>query len=678
MHQGHSFFGKILLPFSIGIWVLRETENTKLNLLVQFFTFFLIFLLLIISVLYKPLKVYNYKWSIAILVNISFLFLGSFWYVNANQTTNFNNFSCNQADFLRISVAGEPQQQGSILRFTARVHTAYTADQKREVTGNILVSLPSGLHHPVKIHYGEVYFIPANYKAVEPPHNPAEFDFKSWLALQNINHQVFLQAHELISSKEDKGLALVRFALDLRKRQVSIYRKLIKDDNAFAVAATLILGYRSDLNAETLAAYSKTGTIHALSVSGMHVGIIYMVLNWLLGWMDRKLILRWTKVAILLILIWFYTLLTGYSASVLRSAVMLSMFILAKSVHRNADSYHILYFSAFCLLLCNPFLVWDVGFQLSYMAILGLIYLQPKLEKLITFKAYWLKKLWSLITVSVAAQIFTYPLSCYYFHQFPVYFILSNLFITIPVILLMYTGIILLMFRLYWISPLFEWLIIFMNRGLEKIAGLPYSSIHPIWYSKTELILLCLFLFFLFAAFSQKNKHLFAVSLGLFCGFQVLLIYDKIKAAKQQKIILFTLKRNYGAAFISSSKAVLVTDLKPADKAFKFHIQPALDELKIRKITCLKWNESIHTGDLVIKEHQLRFRNFTVLLVDSAFNYQRIGNKPLFDAIWIHKSARVKIEELRQDIGFNSIWTAARNRNFVIQPEGIIELNSPE
>ncbi|MGY0037282.1 ComEC/Rec2 family competence protein [Pedobacter sp. NJ-S-72] len=383
--------------------------------------------------------------------------------------------------------------------------------------------------------------------------------------------------------------------------------------------------------------------------------------------MDRKSILRWIKVIILLALIWFYALLTGYSPSVLRSAVMLSMFILAKAVHQDTDSYHILYFSAFCLLLYNPFFLWDVGFQLSYLSILGLIYLQPKLEKLITFRSFWLKKLWSLISLSVAAQVFTYPLSCYYFHQFPVYFIISNLFIALPVILLMYIGITLLMFRLYWLSPLFEWLIIFMNRGLEKIAGLPYSSINSIWYTKTELVLLCLFLFFLFAACSQKNKYLLVLSLLLFSCFQGLLAYDKIKTGQQQKIILFALNRNYAVAFISQKKAVLVTDLKPGDKTFSFHIQPALDQLKIRKITCLKWNESISMNGLIIKEHQLVFRNFRVLLLDTTLNNQKIRNKPIFDAVWIHRNAKVKISDLRQDISLKKIWVDASNKNYAIQ-----------
>lgn len=670
-----SIFGRILLPFCIGLWVLHVADNTKLNLLVLIFSILLFILLLIISFLYRLLKVYHYKSLLPILINLFFFSLGLLWYSNANLLGNLNNFSYNQADFLRISIADEPQQHGSVLRFKAKVMASYTGHQKRETSGYLLVALPSDSAHPIPLHYGENYFIPAHYKIVAAPCNPAEFDFKFWLAMQNIHHQIFLQPGELIAAKAQTGMLLISFALALRKSQVDIYRKLLKDNNAFAVASTLILGYRADLSAETLSAYSKTGTIHALSVSGMHVGIIYLVLNWALGWMDRKVWLKWSKVLLLLILIWGYTILTGCSASVLRSAIMLSIFIFAKAVHHQANSYQVLYFSAFCLLLYNPFFFWDVGFQLSYLAVLGLIYLQPKLEQLINFKSFWLRKLWSLISLSIAAQLFTFPLSSYYFHQFPVYFILSNLFIVLPVTLLMYIGILLLMFRLYWIAPLFEWLIIFMNRGLEKIAALPYSSINVIWFTKIELILLCLFLLLLCIALQQKNKYYFALSLLSSGCFQVMLVKDELNTARQQKIIPFTLTRNYAVAFISSAHAVLITDLQPADQVFKFHIQPALDQLKVRKITCLKWAGTCNTKNLKLKEHQLVFRNFRILLLDSTFNNRIIKGRPVFDLIWVHGEPQLKMAELRTAIAFQKIWIDATNSNHSIRRHQLDTIN---
>ena len=662
-----AFFGRILLPFCIGIWVLRGTVYTKLNLPALQITILLIILLLIFNLLYRLLKVYHHKGLIGILINLFFFWLGIQVYQQADEAQNSNNFSRLPAEFMKVAVSSEPQQQGSILRFKARVMNVYTAHQKQRASGTILITIRLASSRLAAPLYGEVYLIPANYHRVEPPYNPAEFDFRSWLAMQHIHYQIFLPPEELILLQQTSGTTLIGFALKLRKQQVNLYRHLIKDDDAFAVASTLILGYRTDLNAETLAAYSKTGTIHALSVSGMHVGIIYFVLNWLLGWMNSKRFMKWIKVIFILCTIWFYALLTGYSASVLRSAIMLSVYILSKAIHRETDSYHILFLSAFCLLFYNPFLLWDAGFQLSYMAVLGLIYLQPKLQRLVNSRYQSVQKLWNLISVSVAAQVFTFPLSCYYFHQFPVCFIISNLFITLPVILLMYIGISLLIFHLYWISPLFEWLIVLMNHGLEKIAALPYSGINAIWLSITGLILLYLFLFFLFLSLTYQKKHLLAIALLSLSCLQVIRINDKIALRHQQKIILFSLNRNYATGFINAEHAILITDLKTEDKAFKFHIQPALDQAGVRSVLCIPWNTTIHQYGLTIKDHQLVFGNFRVLLLDSSFNRQRIKHKPRFNAVWIHGSPQIRMDELRQDLSFNKLWIDATNKSYAIQ-----------
>ncbi|MBB6502123.1 ComEC/Rec2 family competence protein [Pedobacter cryoconitis] len=667
MQNTTAVFGRILLPFCIGIWVLQGTDYTKLNLPALQITIILIILLLIFNLLYRLLKVYNHKQLIGVLINLLFFTFGIQTYQRADETQNSNNFSRSPAEFLKISISSEPQQQGSMIRFKASVMNVYTVNKKQRSSGTILVTIRSASFHPTVPHYGEVYLIPAAYRAIEPPYNAAEFDFRYWLAMQHIHYQIFLLPEELIPLQQYSGTALIGFALKLRKQQVNQYRRLIKNDDAFAVASTLILGYRADLNAETLAAYSRTGTIHALSVSGMHVGIIYFVLNWLLGWMNSKRFMKWVKVILVLCTIWFYTLLTGYSASVLRSAIMLSVYVLGKAIHQETNSYHILFFSAFCLLFYNPFLLWDVGFQLSYMAVLGLVYLQPKLQQLVSSRYQLVQKLWNLISISIAAQVFTFPLSCYYFHQFPVYFIISNLFITLPVILLMYIGIFLLIFHLYWISPLFECLIILMNRGLEKIAALPYSGISAIWLSRTGLVLLCSFLFFLFFSLTYKKKHFLAISLLSLASLQGIRINDKIIARHQQKIILFSLNRNYAAGFINGEHAILVTDLKTGDKAFKFHIQPALDQSGIRSVICIPWNTTIHQYGLTINEHQLVFGNYRVLLLDSSFNGQRIKLRPLFNAVWIHGNPRIKMDEFRQDVSFNKLWIDATNKSYAIQ-----------
>ncbi|WP_254070877.1 ComEC/Rec2 family competence protein [Pedobacter sp. L105] len=651
----------------MGIWVLRDVRFTKLNLLLLSSTIFIFTLLLIINYLYVSLKVYHYKRIIAILVYLLFFSLGGLWCFRHTTTQNPSCFSHTKAAFLKISVADEPQQHGTVLRFKAKVWYNYGTMKKRPSTGFLLVTIRLNSLHRDNPKYGEVYLIPAHYTPIDPPCNPGEFDFRFWLANQHVEHQIFLQPEELVPDGEYKGSSLIAFALKLRQQQTEVYRKLIKNDAAFAVASALILGYRAELDAETLSAYSSTGTIHALSVSGMHVGIVYLVLQAALSWMNRKRMLKVAKLLLLLVTIWFYTLLTGYSASVLRSAIMLSLFIIAKHMGKNAGGDHVLYISAFCLLLYDPFLLWDAGFQLSYMAVLGLIWLEPKIRTLMSFKWRWLQKLWSLIAVSIAAQILTFPLSSYYFHQFPVYFILSNLFITLPVAILMYSGLAILLFHLYWLTPAFEWLILFMNKGLAAIALLPYSSIGGIELNKTELVLLYLFLLLCCHGLLHRRKAFVFTALVLLTCLQGLRARDKIISLKQKEIILFSLKKNYAVAFVCARTAILVTDLKPADRDFKVHLQPALDERKISTVTCLPWNSSHRFRYFNIQNHQLYFRNFRILLIDSSFNRKKLNRKLVVDAVWLHGSPKVKPSELKQEISFRELWIDASNKNYVLK-----------
>ena len=195
---------------------------------------------------------------------------------------------------------------------------------------------------------------------------------------------------------------------------------------AIAVASTLILGYKADLSNDVLQAYSKTGTIHVLSVSGAHVAILLILLSFGFSFLDRFKYGRLIKAILIILIIWYYSLLTGFSPAVCRAAVMISMVIIGKTYSRHISILNILAISAFFLLLYDPLFITDVGFQLSYLTVLGLIVLQPIVYKWVHLENKWADKLWALCSVSIAAQVITFPLSIYYFHQFPVYFLISN------------------------------------------------------------------------------------------------------------------------------------------------------------------------------------------------------------------------------------------------------------
>jgi competence protein ComEC len=581
-------FVRILFPYIAGILLAYPFASIQLLKWCAATSLIMLAFHTLINIFYVKLKVYRHKAAVGSLFFIFWFTAGLFCCLFHLEAINANHFSKTKYDCLKIRIAEEPQLKNNIISFKAEAQKAYFKEKghqlNRDICGKLLIALSAQKSGTLNLTYGEEFVIRAKVKIIEPPSNPGEFDYKCWLSMQQINHHAFLKNKDIIAVHHNSGNPLNSFAIKFRAEQVAFYQRVLSSKDNFALASTLILGYKSDLSKETLAIYSKTGTIHALSVSGMHVGLVYFVLNWALQFMDRKKVLKVIKVSLLLISVWFYALITGFSPSVLRSVVMITVFIIASSFVRKPNNYNIIAFAAFCLLLYNPFLLWDIGFQLSFLAILGLIMFQPKIENCWIIENRYMGKLWSAIAASLSAQLATFPLTIYYFHQFPVYFLLSNIFIMIPAALIMYSGIVLLLFRLSSLAPVFEWLINFTNKGLEFISQMPYANISGIWINKAELLLLSGSLALSIMALYFRQKHLLLVSFILLLVFQSLLTFDHLTYIKQRKTICFRIRKTIISARLNGETATLISREKPLEKDFNYFIKPGLEQFGIRYI----------------------------------------------------------------------------------------------
>ncbi|WP_410221418.1 ComEC/Rec2 family competence protein [Pedobacter sp.] len=651
----------------LGIITAYYTQNNAV-LIFSFYALLSSFLvLLILNILYIKFRIWKHKILIGGLLTICLFFTGSTLCLLKTDFLKDAYFTKQQFKALRIYISSEPQLNHDILRFEAEVTGGIKAKTLYPVTGKLLVALKTDSTQSVGLNYGDELLIEPIYTPVEPAYNPAEFDFKAWLAARNIYQQVFINQNKIVKLPSNAANPLLKYAINLRQKQVDFYRKVIKNDEAFAVASTLILGYRANLSQETLSAYSKTGTIHALSVSGMHVGIIYIMINILLLRFSKNT--RWMiiiKLVLTITLIWYYALITGLSASVLRSAIMLSAVIFSKQLKRHINSYNVLAFTAFILLIFDPFLIWDVGFQLSFLAVLGLIALQLPIYRSLFFKNYFLDKIWATSAVSMSAQITTLPLSIYYFHQFPVYFIISNLFIVIPVILIMYIGLAMLIFKISWAAPIFEYIITFTNEGLKWIADLPFSGLTSIFIERWQVWALSLFIIFISIGLIQKKARPVICALCLLLCFQIGDAHQKMLAEKQRKIIFFTLRKNYAAAFINSKEAILVTDLNPLEKNYLFFVKPALEQYRVNEIKFINWKTDTATKYLIKSNHQITFYDKSLILIDSDFNHKKIKNEIPFNYVWLHQNPKVDISTLHEQLKASTLLIDATNKDFKI------------
>ncbi len=666
MFKAEYIFARILLPFIIGIGVFYFFPAEKMILFLAIASAVIFLSVLFINITYKKFDAYKFKGVTGISILLFFFFLGALLSVLNNETLKPDYFAKKNYKILKIWVNDEPEQTDDILRFKARVVSGYENSKQIRLSGQLLLALKVDSITPIQLKYGDELVVSAKYLEVEPPYSPAEFDFKRWLASQNIYQQTFINQNHVLKTNRNIGNRIIKFALDLREKQVAKYRKIINDDEAFAVASTLILGFRADLSKETLTAYSKTGTIHALSVSGSHVGIIFLLLEFCLAFLNKRRSLKIFKFILICSLIWSYALITGLSPSVVRAAIMITIFITAKNFARNKNSYNTLAFAAFCQLVYNPFLIWDVGFQLSYLSVFGLIYLQPKIYKWIYVKNKRLNKIWELTALSLSAQLVTFPLCIYYFHQFPVYFLLGNLFIAIPLFIIMVLGIFVLVPLIDRLSPIFEWIIVSTNTVLKWISNLPFSTVSSVWMNLIELILLSLALAFFVYSLAKYHKRCLIISLISYIIYSALIVYKDWTAIHQKKIILFTLRKNYAAAFITGRDAVLVTDLTEVDKNYLFFVAPALEQSQIKKVDFINLKMDTILRHFIKKDNQIVFNDYNILLINEQMNYKKLAVIGKFKSIWLTGNHKFKLENLPNGLEYEDIIIDATNKDYKI------------
>ena len=335
------------------------------------------------------------------------------------------------------------------------------------------------------------------------------FALRRWRHLQNIVIALSfmllgactLQLSNNNAHSESGPSPIVVKAQEWRNHLLRNFHDLKADDDQYAVLAAMTLGDKSAMTKATRELYSKTGASHVLALSGLHLGIIYMLLSYLMP--GRR---RWWGRLLLVLAIWAFALLTGLSTSLVRSATMISLYAVFSVRGGRMSSINVLAFAALVMLLINPRTLFDIGFQLSFMAVLAILLVMPLTEHFVS--AEYLQKhplirwLWGMVAVSTAAQIGVAPLIAYYFGRFSTYFLLTNL-IVIPAVTVILYGT-LLFFITSWtaIGMALLWIVAMLNRLLEWTARLPLASIDGLHPSAFQVVLIyavfaCIYLFLL-------------------------------------------------------------------------------------------------------------------------------------------------------------------------------------
>ncbi|MFZ5970685.1 MAG: ComEC/Rec2 family competence protein [Bacteroidota bacterium] len=540
-------------------------------------TLFLLYLLLWKVRAQEPLKV------LAGAVGLALLFLMG--YLNVLRQTESRQprhlvHVHGPVEYYEAVVVRYAEEREKSWKLEAKVKSIKSGDDWEDATGRLLLYFPKK-EFPQPFQYGDVLLIKGAPQLLTPPANPAEFDYKRFLTFKNIHHQHFVRATAVKWVTNEAPYFWLKYAYGIRNAALLQLKSVVAGEREQAIAAALVLGVTDGLDNELLHAYAATGAMHVLAVSGLHVGIIYLMLLAVLKPLNKRQWGKWALALISIAVLWLYAFVTGLSPSVLRAVTMFSFVAIARPAQAGTNIYNTLAASAFCLLLYDPYLIMSVGFQLSFLAVLGIVAIQPMIYQWWEPSSWLLEKVWSITCVSIAAQIATFTLGLLYFHQFPNYFLFSNLFVIPGSFVVLLSGLVVLLAG--WVAPVMQlagWVLTgaikVMNYLVFAVEALPFSLVENIYITTFQCWLLMLAIGeFLVMLATRRIGYFYLSSIFVF-AFAIADWQHVATEVDRQKFTVYRVAGHTAIDFVERGKSVFYADslLQNDAERIRFHIRP--------------------------------------------------------------------------------------------------------
>ncbi|MCF6306528.1 MAG: ComEC family competence protein [Flavobacteriaceae bacterium] len=425
--------------------------------------------------------------------------------------------------------------------------------------GKILLNIKKdSLNSPLII--DAVLLISSTLHLINSPLNPHQFDYSKYMKTLGVYHQSRITNIDILHKFEGKS-TLRGTAEKARNLIINKLKESPITPDELSIIQALILGQRKDISKEMFSEYAAAGAIHILAVSGLHVGIVFFILQFLFSpfkyFKKGKIIIP----IMIVICLWGFAFITGLSPSVLRAVTMFSFFAFAKMINRDTNSINTMFLSYFVLLLVNPMWLFHVGFQLSYLAVFFILWILPMLNRMYYPTNYFLKKGWGILTVTIAAQIGIIPLSLFYFHQFPGLFFLTNIVILPFLGIVLGFGIFVITLALLnalpdWIAIAYNYIIKGLNWFVNWIANQESFLIQDIHFSSEKAIFSYVFIIFTLLIWKNKKPKYILYSLASLVILIGIFIFDNYSNAENQ-LIIFQKSRQTLIGYKNGSKLQL-------------------------------------------------------------------------------------------------------------------------
>lgn len=575
-------FIRIVIPIIIGIGI-----NLFFPIPIITISVLLSISLLTLFIIWKVFHYQFYNNVFGVFFNASLLLSGIALHSSHNHLNYQTHYTKTYGEYLVVEINEPGQMRKNSIKCKANVLQVISQGKSIPVDGNLMIYFEKDSTILAQLKYGTRIIIKNTSQEIKGPQNPYEFNYKRYLAFNQIYRQAYITKNNFALIDQLGGNILWKIAYQAQAFFNVSLLKYVQGVNEIAISKALLYGYDDEIDPELVRAYSNTGTLHVLAVSGMHVGLIFWLINLVLKYFDKRQYQRVLKAIISLIIIWAYSLLCGLSPSILRASVMFSFVALGNIVKNKPNVNNTLAASAFVLLLFDSNMIANVGFQLSFLAVFGIVNIQKYFKQWFSFNSKIGNEVWNIISVSIAAQLATFPLGLLYFHQFPVYFIASNLLIIPLTTLVIFVAIAMIfmaglaqLFSVFTYAAMalgwaVKWLIYITNIIVLWLEILPYSFISGIQINEIETILIFIAVAYTCSYFITRKQYLAKLGLVFFILVFLVNAYEDFKIQQQKFITVYNINQTFAMQIFDGNKSILIVDsslLNNSDK-FHFHIQ---------------------------------------------------------------------------------------------------------
>lgn len=549
----------------------------------------------------------------------------------ANHYTNQYNTSVSEFSLFQLRILEVLKPNTYNERYIAKLERI----NDTHVFGNILLNVNKN-DTLSNFQVDEKIQIIGNLQELYRPLNPNQFDYKKYLE----NHQVYAQIYskpEAISVLSSEKQSIHGYADYIRQTINKELQKYAYSPSELAVINALLLGQRQDIGKKLYSDYVNAGAIHILAISGLHIGIILFILKWLLAFLLRVKHGRYITAIIILVILWSYAVVAGLSPSILRAVTMFSVITVGMYLKRPYNIYNTLAISAFILLIWNPMILFEIGFQLSYLAVIGIVAVHPLLFERLKTPYSFPNKIITLITVSLAAQLGIFPLSIFYFHQFPGLFLLTNVVIIPFLGFILGYGLLIFGMALLGIpkslfTEVFGDIISLMNQFFKWIAQQEVFIFRDIPINWFQVIGIYLIILLFTQYFISKSYKRLVFALAITCAFQMGLFVNQYWYSHGHELVVFHKSR----FSIISEKS-----------GFNLKVIHNLDSLKLKSDYSIS---NYRVGSFIknIKYEDIQnvynFNKKQFLIIDSLGVYQSVTFKP--DYVVLSQSPKINLNRL--------------------------------